>query len=203
MRHAGIAGLDLRLAAGQRVAITGASGCGKTTLADLAARLVDPDEGMVSSGGVDLRQIPLAAWRERVAYLTQRTELMHDSIAANLRLGRPGASYDELWAALEWVDLADTVESFADGILTWVGESGKQLSGGQARRLALARALLKDAPLLVLDEPFSGLDAATAARIRDNLDPLLKGRTVLMLAHEPDALPRADQHLSWSQLRCR
>lgn len=202
VHHAGILRLNLALATGQRLAVTGPSGCGKSTLADLASRLIDPDQGRLSSGGIDLRHMPLANWRERVAYLTQRTELMHDSIAANLRLARPEASYDELWAALEWVDLADTVESFADGILTWVGESGKQLSGGQARRLALARVLLKDAPLLVLDEPFSGLDAATAARIRDNLDPLLQGRTVLMLAHEPEALPRADRQLSWSQLSC-
>lgn len=202
VNYAAIGLLNLTLPAGQRLAVIGPSGCGKSTLADLAARLIDPNQGKISSGGIDLKQMPLASWRERVGYLTQRTELMHDTIAANLRLARPEAGYDELWAALEWVDLADTVESFADGILTWVGESGRQLSGGQARRLALARVLLKDAPLLVLDEPFSGLDAATAARIRTNIDPLLQGRTVLMLAHEPDALPRADRQLSWSQLSC-
>ena len=198
--HAGLAGLNLRIEPGERLAVLGPSGCGKSTLADLAARLIDPDAGTLLANGVSLRKLSLDAWRRQVGYLTQRTELLQDSIAANLRLARPDATNAQLWAVLEVVEMADAVEGFADGMLTWTGESGRQLSGGEARRLALARVLLKDAPLLILDEPFSGLDEATAARIRDNLEPWLAGRTVLMFAHAAQALPRANRELSWTWL---
>ncbi|SDT26160.1 ATP-binding cassette, subfamily C, CydC [Halopseudomonas xinjiangensis] len=201
--HAGIQALTLMVEPGERLAIIGPSGCGKSTLADLAARLIDPDHGRLCSGGVSLRDLSLDSWRERVGYLTQRTELMHDSIAANLWLARPDASFERLWSVLELVELGDAVEGFADGILTWAGESGRQLSGGEARRVALARVLLKDSPFVILDEPFSGLDEATAERIRNNLEPWLAGRTVLMFAHAAEALPHADRQLSWSQLNRR
>ena len=201
--HAGFDRLNLRIEPGQRLAVIGPSGCGKSTLADLAARLIDPDSGAICSAGRPLATLSLEAWRENIGYLTQRTELLHDSIAANLRLARPDASNAQLWAVLEMVELADAVEGFADGMLTWAGESGRQLSGGEARRLALARVLLKDPPLVILDEPFSGLDAATASRVRDNLEPWLAGRTVLMFAHAAEALPRADRLVTWEQLTSR
>ncbi len=201
--HAGIEALSLRIEPGERLAIIGPSGCGKSTLADLAARLIDPDRGTLCSGGLSLRDMSLEGWREQVGYLTQRTELLHDSIEANLRLARPDATFEQLWSALELVELGDAVEGFVDGIRTWVGESGRQLSGGEARRVALARVLLKDSPLIILDEPFSGLDEATAERIRNNLEPWLAGRTVLMFAHAAEALPRAGRQLSWSQLNRR
>ncbi|UAW98710.1 thiol reductant ABC exporter subunit CydC [Halopseudomonas nanhaiensis] len=203
VEHAGINGLNLRIEPGERLAIIGPSGCGKSTLADLAARLIDPDSGVVSSQGTMLREMAVDGWREKLGYLTQRTDLIQDSIAANLRIARPDASFEQLWSVLEMVELADAVEGFSDGILTWTGESGRQLSGGEARRLALARVLLKDPLLVILDEPFSGLDEATAARVRNHLEPWLRGRTVLMFAHAAEALPQADRLVRWEELTGR
>lgn len=198
--YAAFAPLSLHLPAGQRLVVIGPSGCGKSTLAALAARLIDPGQGEVRVGDVSLRCLPLHKWREHVGYLTQETELLHDSIAANLRLARPDATAAQLWAALELVDLADWIEELPDQMATWVGESGRQFSGGQARRLALARVILKDAPLVILDEPFRGLDVPTLERIRPGLERWLDGRTVLMLGHDPRGLLRADRVISWDQL---
>lgn len=199
--HAGIAQLDLHLSAGERLAVVGPSGCGKSTLAALAARLIDPDSGQVSVAGIPLPRFDLDAWRSQVAYLTQETELLHGSIADNLLLGNPNASDEQLWQVLQMVALADTVEGFAAGLNTWVGESGRQLSGGEGRRLALARVLLRTVPVVILDEPFSGLDQVTRERIKPGLDTWLQGRTVLLLGHSADALPTADRLLCWQQLQ--
>lgn len=199
--HAGLSGLHLQLAGGERLALVGPSGCGKSTLAALAARLIDPDAGAVCVAGVPLPALELDAWRGQVAYLTQETELLHGSIADNLLLGRPDASDAQLWWALDMVDLADTVEGTANGLNTWVGETGKQLSGGEGRRLALARVLLRDAPLVILDEPFSGLDLATRERIKPRINAWLMGRTALLLGHSADALPTADRSLSWIEVQ--
>jgi ATP-binding cassette subfamily C protein CydC len=198
--HAGLSGVQLQLAAGERLALVGPSGCGKSTLAALAARLLDPDAGAVCVAGVPLTALALEAWRGHIAYLTQETELLHGSIADNLLLGRPDASDAQLWWALDMVDLADTVEGTANGLNTWVGETGKQLSGGEGRRLALARVLLRDAPLVILDEPFSGLDEATRERIKPRINAWLQGRSALLLGHSEAALPQADRLLSWQQL---
>ena len=203
VEHAGIAQLDLHLPAGERLALIGPSGCGKSTLAALAARLIDPDAGQVSVAGIPLPRFDLDVWRSQLAYLTQETELLHGSIADNLLLGNPNASDEQLWQVLQMVDLADTVEGFAAGLNTWVGESGRQLSGGEGRRLALARVLLRDAPVVILDEPFSGLDQATRERIKPGLDTWLQGRTVLLLGHSAEALPTADRLLCWQQLQSR
>ncbi|UJJ30275.1 thiol reductant ABC exporter subunit CydC [Halopseudomonas maritima] len=191
--HAGLQHLNLTLYAGERLALIGASGVGKSTLAALAARQLDPDAGQVLVGGVALPALSLEHWRSQVGYLTQQTELLHDSIRANLLLGNPAASNEQLWDALERVELADLVDGLPDGLNTWVGESGRQFSGGEGRRLALARVLLKDAPLVVLDEPFSGLDAATRERVKAQLEPWLAGRTVLLLGHDAQLLPQADR----------
>jgi ATP-binding cassette subfamily C protein CydC len=198
--HAGLSGVQLQLAAGERLALVGPSGCGKSTLAALAARLLDPDAGAVCVAGVPLTALDLDTWRGHIAYLTQETELLHGSIADNLLLGRPDASDAQLWWALDMVDLADTVEGTANGLNTWVGETGKQLSGGEGRRLALARVLLRDAPLVILDEPFSGLDEATRERIKPRINAWLQGRSALLLGHSEAALPQADRLLSWQQL---
>ncbi|QJD59450.1 thiol reductant ABC exporter subunit CydC [Pseudomonas sp. gcc21] len=201
VEYAGIANLDLTVPAGTSLAIIGPSGCGKSTLAQLAARLIDPDAGRVQIGKAALSQLALQDWRAHVGYLTQQTELLHDSIAANLLLAAPDATDAQLWHVLERVELADMVEQLPAGLDTWVGESGKQLSGGEGRRLALARVLLKGSPVVILDEPFNGLDKATAERVRRNIEPWLAGRTVLLLGHAPGLLPRADRTLSWSELQ--
>ena len=198
--HAGISQLKLNIAAGERLAVIGPSGCGKSTLAALAARLIDPDSGEVCVADIALTALDLDAWRSKLAYLTQETELLHGSIADNLLLGQPDASDDRLWWALDMVDLADTVEGTANGLNTWVGETGKQLSGGEGRRLALARVLLRNAPLVILDEPYSGLDLATRERIKPRIDAWLQGRTVLLLGHSEQALPKADHLISWRDI---
>ncbi|MEH6563814.1 MAG: thiol reductant ABC exporter subunit CydC [Halopseudomonas sp.] len=193
VQHAGLYGLDLRLPMGERLALVGRSGCGKSTLAALAARLLDPDAGVMRAGDVALSELPLLQWRAQLGYLTQQTELLHDSIAANLLLGNPAATDQQLWQVLEMVDLNKLVKALPAGLNTWVGESGKQFSGGEGRRLALARVLLKNAPLVILDEPFNGLDAATRERICARIEPWLTERTVLLLGHDAAQLPRANR----------
>ncbi|MBL4611569.1 MAG: thiol reductant ABC exporter subunit CydC [Pseudomonas sp.] len=200
VEYAGLRGLNLTLAHGERLALIGPSGCGKSTLASLVARLIDPDSGQMRVGDASLRELSLTQWRTRVGYLTQQTELLHDSVAANLLLANPAATDAELWRVLEMVDLADLVAALPAGINTWVGESGKQFSGGEGRRLALARVLLKDAPLVLLDEPFSGLDAATRQKVNARLEPWLAGRTALFLGHDAAQLPQADRVLAVADL---
>ncbi|MFT6465498.1 thiol reductant ABC exporter subunit CydC [Halopseudomonas sp.] len=200
VKYAGLQQLDLTLAAGKRLAIIGPSGSGKSTLAALAARLIDPDAGQLMLAATPLKRLSLSEWRAQVGYLTQHTELLHDSIAANLLLANPAATDQQLWQVLEMVDLADMVSALPAGINTWVGESGKQLSGGEGRRLALARVLLKNAPLVILDEPFSGLDAATRERVGQRLEPWLESRTALFLGHDTALLPKADQVIALDSL---
>ncbi|PCC99093.1 thiol reductant ABC exporter subunit CydC [Halopseudomonas pelagia] len=200
VKYAGLQQLDLTLAAGKRLAIIGPSGSGKSTLAALAARLIDPDAGQLMLAATPLKQLSLSEWRAQIGYLTQHTELLHDSIAANLLLANPAATNQQLWQVLEMVDLAELVSALPAGINTWVGESGKQLSGGEGRRLALARVLLKDAPLVILDEPFSGLDAVTRERVSQRLEPWLEGRTALFLGHDAALLPKADRVIALDSL---
>ncbi len=143
-------------------------------------------------GGVDLRSLRQEDLHSRIAYVSQNAHLFAADIRDNLLIARPDATNDELWAALEIVDLADFVEHLPNGILTWVGENGVLLSGGQARRLSLARALLKDAPVMILDEPTEGLDSATEARVMKALRPKLAGRTVLLITHRESLVTDGD-----------
>lgn len=200
VHYAGMHKLDLTLRPGERLSIVGPSGCGKSTLGALAARLVDPDQGALRASGFALTEFDIESWRDRLGYLTQQTDLLHDSIAVNLRLARPQASDDELWEVLALVELDSLVANLPGQLDAWVGELGRQLSGGEGRRLALARVLLKDAALVILDEPFSGLDAATRERIVARLESWLAGRTALFLGHDAALLPSADRVLHWSQL---
>ncbi|MCK2046355.1 thiol reductant ABC exporter subunit CydC [Chromohalobacter moromii] len=194
--------VNLHVAAGERVAVLGPSGSGKSSLAQLVVRAFDPDAGSVQLAGQDLRSLAPQALRSRLAYLTQHTELFHASLADNLRLGLPvehdldeAAVERALWQALWIVDLEGWARELPHGLDTWVGEAGRQLSGGQARRVALARVILRDAPLVLLDEPLAGLDATTATTVAERLDTWLDGRTALMFAHRRDALPHCDRAL--------
>jgi ATP-binding cassette subfamily C protein CydC len=185
-------GIQLHLPEGRTAVLLGPSGSGKSTLAQLALRLIDPESGRVTLGGVDLRSLRQEDLHGRIAYVSQNTHLFAADIRDNLLIARPGATNDELWDVLETVDLADFVESLPNGILTWVGENGVLLSGGQARRLSLARALLKDAPVMILDEPTEGLDAATEAVVMQALRPKLAGRTVLLITHRESLVTNSD-----------
>ncbi|MCE9663899.1 thiol reductant ABC exporter subunit CydC [Halomonas sp. M5N1S17] len=176
--------VDLALPAGARLALTGASGAGKSSVAALLTRQLPPTAGEIRLGGSALHNIEERSLRERVAILGQRVDLFQDSLAHNLYLADPKADESELWRALAWVELADWAESLPRGLATRVGEGGRQLSGGQARRLALARLWLRDPGLVILDEPFAGLDAELAARLSGRLDQWLAGRTVIYLVHQ-------------------
>lgn len=186
-------GLNLSIEPGQHIGIIGASGIGKSTLAQLAVRAFDPQVGAVEFDHRAVSGIDPDSLRARIGYLTQRSELFHDTLAANLRMGDPQASDEQLWQALARVELKAWAEALPDGLETWVGEQGRQLSGGQARRVALARVMLRNSPLVILDEPLSGLDADTAATLKATLDAWLSGRTALLLGHDRHALPRCDR----------
>ncbi|MEX1081392.1 MAG: thiol reductant ABC exporter subunit CydC [Halofilum sp. (in: g-proteobacteria)] len=179
----------------ETVAVVGPSGSGKSTVADLCARILDPDSGCVRLGGVDLRRLRFAQLHGRVSYLTQHTELFADTIAGNLRIARPEADDAALRHALSAACLEDVVAGLPDGLDTWVGESGVQLSAGQARRLALARVILRDAPVVILDEPLAHLDEDTATEVRRRLDSWLRHRTALLLGPRAGALPTAHRIL--------
>ncbi|MDN6179727.1 MAG: thiol reductant ABC exporter subunit CydC [Halomonas subglaciescola] len=185
-------GLSLSLAAGERLAVEGASGSGKSTLAALLGRQLSPSLGAITLGGVALEAWPEAALRSRVAVLTQQTELLDDSLAANLRLADADADDSTLWRVLKQVLLADWALTLPQGLHTRVGEGGRQISGGQARRVALARLYLCQPDLVVLDEPFAGVDASTAQALASALHLWLSDRTVVYLVHKADgdtALP--------------
>lgn len=187
-----LTGIDLVLAEGQRVAVLGPSGSGKSTLAALILRFRDPDAGSITLGGTDLRALPQAEIWRRVAYLSQRSQIFAGTIRDNLLIGAPEADDATLAAAVEAAGLAGWVATLPRGLDTWVGEAGIQASGGQARRIALARCILKDAPILVLDEPTEGLDGETEDQIIDALDRLTAGRTTLVITHRPALLRLAE-----------
>ncbi|TAA26720.1 thiol reductant ABC exporter subunit CydC [Pseudoxanthomonas winnipegensis] len=186
--------LRLRIAPGTRVAIGGDSGAGKSSLLALLLRLVDPDAGQLRYAGQDLRGFALADWHRHIAWLPQEAPVFAGSVRENLQLGAPEADEARLWQALAQVRLDGLVRALPGQLDGWVGEHGRTLSAGQARRLALARALLRDAPILLLDEPTEGLDVDTAQALLADLAQASAGRTVIVITH--DALPAgwADAH---------
>ena len=186
-------GLSLDIPAGARVALLGPSGAGKSTLVALALKLAAPEAGAVLLGGVDLASLPAAAVRARIGWLGQTTHLFADTIRANLKLGRPEADDAALWAALDAARIAEMVRALPDGLDAWVGEEGAGFSGGQGRRLALARALLSPAPILILDEPCAGLDADTERAFLTTLNEVAAERTVILIAHRLIGVERLDR----------
>lgn len=187
--------LDLHVAPGERVALVGRSGAGKSTLADLLQAVWLPQSGTVRLGGVATSAMSFAQARAQVAVVAQRTYLFTGTIAENLRLAAPDASDDALWQALETAALADDVRALDAGLATAVGERGLSLSGGQAQRLAIARAVLRDAPLLILDEPTAQVDLGSERAIVDALERASRGRTVLTITHRASAAAGADRVL--------
>ena len=188
-------GVHLRIAPGELVALVGASGEGKSTLAALLLRLLDPDEGAVRCNGVDLRATAPEDWRRQLAWVPQRATLFSGTVADNVRLGVPAAPDDAVHRAVADAGLLDLVAGLPDGLQTRVGEGARTLSAGEAQRIALARAFLRDAPLLVLDEPTAHLDATTAADVGAAVARLAAGRTTLLVAHDAGLARRADRVL--------
>ena len=185
--------LSLEIPPGARVAVRGPSGCGKSTLAALLLRVAVPQHGAVTLGGADLADLDAAVLRGRFAWLSQSTHLFEDTVRANLLLGRPDATDAQLWEALEQAAVGDVVRALPDGLDSWLGENGGGLSGGQARRLALARTLLSPAPILILDEPGAGLDAQTEQSFLSTLNGVAVGRTVILIAHRLTGVERLDR----------
>jgi len=186
-------GLELELRPGETVALVGASGAGKSTAASLLLRLAEPSSGRVTVGGVDLAACRAEEWRQHVAWLPQRPLLVRGTVADNIRFGDPAATGERVRAAAELAGAAAFVRSLPDGYATVVGDGGRPLSAGELRRIALARAFLRDAPLVILDEPTANLDPANAKLVADAVDRLRVGRTVLLIAHRPELARRADR----------
>ncbi len=190
-----IHGVSFRAEPGQIVALVGSSGAGKSTLAQLLARLYDVDSGAVRLGGVDVRDLSFDSIRRTLGMVTQDGHLFHDTVRANLLLARPGASDDALWAALTRSRLADLVRSLPDGLDTVVGERGYRLSGGERQRLTIARLLLAQPRVVVLDEATAHLDSTSEAAVQAALNEALDGRTAIVIAHRLSTIRQADQIL--------
>ena len=177
---------------GQVVALVGLSGAGKTTLVNLIPRFYDVKEGAVLIDGVDTRDVTLKSLREQIALVTQETVLFDDTIAANIAYGRPQASRDAIEVAAKAAHAHDFISALPAGYDTKIGERGQRLSGGQRQRLAIARALLRDSPLLILDEATSSLDAESESLVQDALATLMTNRTTFVIAHRLSTIRRAD-----------
>ncbi|WP_245642209.1 ABC transporter ATP-binding protein [Nonomuraea candida] len=174
---------------GEVVVLSGPSGAGKSTLAKLLLRFYDPDSGRILLDGVDVRDLTRESLRENVTILHQETLLFSGSVRENIAYGRPGASLDEVIRAAEAAGVHDFVKLLPQGYDTPVGQRGRLLSGGQRQRIAIARAILRDTPVLVLDEPMNGLDEATAAQVMKPLRRLMAGRTTLLITHDLRRVP--------------
>jgi ATP-binding cassette subfamily B protein len=185
-------GVDLTLRAGEVVALVGPSGSGKSTVAALVARFYDPSEGEIALDGTSLRTLDPSWVREQVGAVSQEPVLFAASIAENVRYGRPGATDDEVRAALRAANALDFVLAFPEGLATMVGERGVRLSGGQKQRIAIARAVLKDPRVLVLDEATSALDTESERLVQQALETAMRGRTTIVVAHRLSTVQRAD-----------
>lgn len=185
-------GLTLEVPRHAHVALLGPSGAGKSSFAALVLKLASPQRGRVLLGGADIAQLSAEAVHTRIAWLSQATHLFDDTVRNNLLLARPDADDATLWAALDAAHVGDTVRTLPNTLDAWVGEGGSRLSDGEGRRLALARALLSAAPVLILDEPCAGLDAATERAFLATLNEL-QSRTIILIAHRLTGVERLDR----------
>jgi ATP-binding cassette subfamily C protein CydD len=185
--------LTLTLPAGSTTALVGRSGAGKSTLVNLLMRFVDADTGKIRANGIEITDLSARFWRENLALVPQRPHLFYGSVLENISLARPGAIREEIEAAAELAGAAGFIGGLPDGYDTRIGERGARLSGGETQRIAIARAFLKDAPVLVMDEPTSSLDPESERSIRTAVERLAAGRTVLVIAHRLNTVYRADR----------
>ena len=185
--------VSLEARPGEVVALVGPSGAGKSTLVSLVARLYDPWKGKISFDGVDLRDLQLRDLRDSIAIVMQEPFLFRMSIAENIAYARPDATRQEITAAARAAAADDFIQDLPEGYDTLVGERGVTLSGGEKQRISIARALLKDAPVLILDEPTSALDAQTEATLIAAVERLMRRRTTFVIAHRLSTVRRADQ----------
>src|SRR5579863_5298466 len=186
-------GINLHIAAGKKVALVGLSGGGKTTLVKLIPRFYEIQQGSVRLDGADNRMYPLAILRQNVSMVLQDSVLFEGTIRENIEIGRPGATDEQIIDAANKAQIHDTIIKMPDGYTTEVREQGKNFSGGQRQRLAIARAVLRDAPILILDEPTAALDVEAEAEVMHALDKLVLGRTVLMISHRLSKLGNVNE----------
>ncbi len=185
--------VSFEVPAGTTTALVGETGAGKTTLGYLTARLYDVDEGSVRIGGVDVRDLTTASLAGLVGVVSQETYLFHASVRDNLRFAKPDATDDEVERAADAAQIHDLVAALPEGYDTVVGERGYRFSGGEKQRIAIARTILRNPPILVLDEATSSLDTETERQVQAALDRLTEGRTTIAIAHRLSTVENADQ----------
>jgi len=188
-------GMDFEVEAGSRVALVGLSGAGKTTVASLIARLYDPQSGRVLIDGYDIRGFTLKSLRSSITFVPQEPMLFRATVAENIGYGKSGAAREEIERSAELAGADDFIRELPDGYDTLLSERGESLSGGQRQRISIARAMLRESPILILDEPQSGLDAEAASAVEDSWRPLTEGRTTFVIAHELRLVRNVDQIL--------
>ncbi len=196
VRHGGqnaLAGLDLTIRAGETVAIVGHTGSGKTTLVSLIPRLFDPQEGVVELGGVNLKEFDPEELRRQIGFVPQETFLFSATLGENIAWGRPGASQEAIRWAAEVAGLSSDIESFPNGLETVIGERGLTLSGGQKQRTAIARAILRDPRVLILDDALSSVDTVTEEKILSGLAAVMRDRTTVLISHRVSTVQNADR----------
>ncbi|NTW73395.1 MAG: thiol reductant ABC exporter subunit CydD [Chlorobiaceae bacterium] len=190
--HAALDGISCSIMPGKVTALTGPSGAGKSTLMNLMLRFIEPESGSILLGDTPITAYRTDTWYDRIAWVPQHPFLFNASIRENLLLARPRATEADIEEALLQAGLTDLVRSLPEGLDTMIGEQGSRLSGGEAQRLSLARAFLKDAPILLLDEPTSHTDPILEAKLRSAMEKLMRGRTVIMIAHRLESIRKAD-----------
>ena len=184
--------VSMRIEQGQVAAIVGPSGTGKTTIAGLIPRFFDPQAGRITIDGHDVREFTLKSLREQVSFVLQDTLLFRGTVWENIAYGRPDGEIEDVVRAAQQANAHEFIVKLPDSYATMVGERGTTLSGGQRRRIAIARAIVRDTPILVLDEPTAGLDAASERAVTEALERLMKGRTSIVIAHHLDTIRNAD-----------
>ena len=185
--------ISFQIEQGKTVALVGSSGAGKSTVAGLMLRFFEPQEGQILLGNQDIAQLSLADWRNYIALVPQEVFLFGGTIEENIAYGKPTASKEEIWQAVEKANMLDFIERFPDGLQTIVGDRGIQLSGGQKQRVAIARAILKDPAILILDEATSSLDTESEKLVQHALEQLMQNRTSIIIAHRLTTIKNADQ----------
>jgi subfamily B ATP-binding cassette protein MsbA len=186
-------GIDLEVKKGQMLAVVGPSGVGKTTLLDLIPRFYDPQKGSIFIDGTDIKEVSLASLRQQIGIVTQETILFNDTIKANIAYGKLDTSEKDIIQAAMQAHAHDFIQHLPQGYATIIGDRGMKLSGGERQRIAIARALLKNPPILILDEATSQLDSASERIVQEALDRLIHGRTVLVIAHRLSTVRNAQR----------
>lgn len=185
--------LSMNIHAGEHIALVGPSGGGKTTIAELIARFFDVTEGCIEIGGASIKDIPQSELMNRVSFVFQDSRLLKTSILENVRLAKPNATESEVMNALELAQCGDIIEKLPDGVHTVIGSKGTYLSGGEQQRISIARAILKDAPILILDEATAFADPDNEAKVQRAFEALSKDKTLIMIAHRLSTVTNADR----------